>query len=299
MILELGASRSGDIEFLCELCRPTHGLVTSIGAAHLLGFGSIETVAATKGELYDFIAESGTAYVPLEDARCVQESDNAKTRRGFGFGDAPADWTDSYVAGTELRFDDQGCGKFKVDGVEIVMTIPGRPAAQSALAAISIALDHGISPEQCAARMHDVHYTGRRADVIRTATLTIVDDSYNANPVSMRAALETLILLPGRRRVAILGDMNELGRHSEDYHRQLGRDVGQLNVHRAAFVGGESHTSHEEALRTGVESIHVDRVEDLLPELPGLMEDADLVLIKGSRTMNLEQVVDELKRRAS
>ncbi len=294
-VVEMGASHAGDIAYLCNLARPTHGLVTSIGRAHLLGFGDLETVARTKGELYDAVAVAGTALVPTDDALCVTEAAACRTRIGYGFQPPPASWDGAFHAGETLAYNDAGQARFCFHGTEFALGVPGWPAALSALAALTVAHTLGIETRACREAVLSWNGVHGRLEVIAVGKATLVDDSYNANPTSMRAALETLSLLKSARRVAILGDMNELGAHADAEHRSLGRDTANYQVALALFVGEHAPLAAEAAQAAGIEAQAFRTYEELAPALAAYLRDGDAILVKGSRSMRLERAARDVK----
>ena len=293
-VVEMGASHPGEIGTLCKICLPTHGLVTSIGKAHLEGFGSTQAIAQTKGELYEAVADNGVAFVPTDDELCRIEAQDNRTKIGFGFQARPLSWSAEFHQATDLRYDDQGCAAFSFEGTEIRLSIPGKPAAMTALAALTTADHFGIPPQSCREPMRSWKGVHARVDVLRVGGVTIIDDSYNANPSSMLTALETLSLLPGRRHIAILGDMNELGEFADAEHRQLGSAMSQYPLVRVVFVGSLSKLAADSATASGVSCSHFATFEELAPEILGLVKSGDVILVKGSRGGRLERVVQLL-----
>jgi len=295
-VFEMGASHSGDIRLLCNICRPTHGLVTSIAKAHLEGFGDVATVASTKGELYDFVADNGVAFVPTDDERCRTVSAACRRRIGYGFR-APAEgWDAEFHGASNVIFDARGCARFDFETVPIRLSVPGRPAALTALAALSVARHFGIPPADCAEAIEQWRGIPGRASVEFVGKILLLDDSYNANPDSMRAALETLSLMSAVRKVAVLGDMNELGEAAEDEHRELAMELPKYGVALALFVGRYAGLFTGAAQQSGVESHAFADCEDAARSLSSLLRPGDAVLVKASRAVHLEQVVEQLKR---
>ncbi len=294
-VMEMGASHPGEIADLCQICKPTHGLVTSISLAHLAGFATLREVARTKGALYDYVAETGVAFVPTDDALCREVSALNRDKVGYGFGEKPLDWNGEHHHGMNLTFDTAACAHFEFHETSIVLAAPGRPAAVSALAALSVAQNFGIDAEESRKAIRKWQGVGGRATIQQLGMITVMDDSYNANPTSMRAALETLSFLPGKRHVAILGDMNELGSDAEKEHRTLGHDLKQFGSSAGIFIGEFAPVAAAEAEAQGVEARAFLNYEECEAELPSLIRDGDAVLVKGSRSMRLERAVQMLK----
>lgn len=295
-VVEMGANHAGEIRQLCEISRPTHGLVTSIGKAHLDGFGNLATLAHAKGELYDAVAEDGVAFVPTDDELCRSEAAGNRRKIGYGFLPRPKGWSDEFHGGENLRYDDRGCASFQFDGTDIALSIPGKPPAISAIAALTVGNHFGITAEEARHAVRTWPGMHGRMNIFTVGGVTVMDDSYNANPPSMEAALETLSYLRGKRRIAILGDMNELGEFAEDEHRKLGETVAQSKVDQAIFLGPLSKHAAESASRSGVKTVYFADCDSLEPELSKLIREGDVVLIKGSRGMKLERVAEHLKK---
>ncbi|MBU1637133.1 UDP-N-acetylmuramoyl-tripeptide--D-alanyl-D-alanine ligase [bacterium] len=298
-VIEMGAAKAGDIAHLCEITEPTHGLITSIGMAHMAGFKSLEGVAKTKGELFDYLEMRGTGFVPVDDPLCLEKSKILKKKTGFGFGEAPATWFNGYLRGTDYRINNSGCAEFIAENHPVRLTVPGKPIAQAALAAITIAKHFNVDIEESVSRLNSVTLTDGRASIFRIGNMTILDDSYNANPVSAQAALETLASMPGDSKTVILGDMNELGEYEEQAHRDLGKRLKQLSIHKAVFVGPLARFAADESRKLGINTLYYFSYEELEPILLNLIQDTEVLLIKASRTIGLERVVVQLKRMLS
>jgi UDP-N-acetylmuramoyl-tripeptide--D-alanyl-D-alanine ligase len=293
-VIEMGASRPGDIAYLCEIAAPTHALVTSIGRAHLEGFGTLENVARTKGELYDFVAESGTAYVPADDEWCRAAAAHCRRIVGYSF-ERMSSSAERHFSGENLMFDDIGCAHFDFEHVPIRVGIPGRPAALAALAALTVARTFDVPAEECRNVIDKWQAIPGRSNVIALSRLLLMDDSYNANPASMKSALETLSLLRGAHHAVILGDMAELGDFAEDEHRKLGRELAAHKLSGAALIGPLMQIAAREAEQNGLAATHFAGVEAFVDGLPAFLQNADAVLVKGSRAMRMERVVDAIK----
>lgn len=295
-VIEMGASFPGEIGILCELCRPTHGLVTSISGAHLEGFGNLESVAETKGQLYDFVAKTGKAFVPTDDELCVLQSAECYTKVGYAFHAPPSSWKGKFSGGSSLTFDGMGRGKFIFQNQTITMATPGRAPALTTLAGLTVAQEFDVSLAECAEVIARHSGTRGRLDVVHAGEIVVLDDSYNANPASMRAALDTLTLIQAKRRVAILGDMCELGDFAEAEHRKLGDAVAGAGITTAIFIGELSHLAAQQARAAGVAAHWFRDVGECDAALAGIIVSGDAVLVKASRALALETVVEKLKR---
>ncbi|MBU0509212.1 UDP-N-acetylmuramoyl-tripeptide--D-alanyl-D-alanine ligase [bacterium] len=295
-VVEMGASYTGEIGELCEICRPTHGLVTSISSAHLEGFGSIEAVAETKGQLYDYVSDQGFAFVPTDDSLCVIQSSACTAKIGYAFSPAPENWTGGHFAASELKYDRLGRAQFTFDQQSVEIGIPGQAAALTALAALTVARSFDVPFTDCVHAISEHRSARGRLDVIRLNDITVIDDSYNANPASMRAAVHTLSLVHGQRRVAILGDMLELGSFAEREHQRLGEDIASYSVDVAIFVGPLSKLAAEAALQVRAKVHWIENTADFEGGIEDLVKCGDVVLVKASRGMTMERIVDRLKQ---
>ena len=292
-VIEMGARRVGDIAYLCRIVQPNIGVLLNIGTAHLEVFGSVGRVAKAKGELLDFIVdESYVALVNADD--CVIAGEAMRTKgRLLGFG-----WTrEGHFSGEGLVLDQEGCGHFSLQNTSFHLRVPGRHNAHNALAAIAVADQCGLSASEAAAALADFVPLSMRSEILRKAGIRVINDCYNANPGSVRAALDLMAEMPVEgRRIAVLGDMLELGEQATALHEDVGRyavgrvdillGTGPLSIHtvRAAREAGL------EPGRTG----HFDDRDSLTRRLKSTAGAGDLVLIKASRGLALEHVAKAL-----
>ena len=295
-VIEMGASHPGEIADLCGICRPTHGLVTSIGKAHLEGFGSLEALAKTKGALYEAVADRGVAFVPTDDDLCRRQAERNSRKIGYGFQAQPDDWNSEFHQAQRLYYDESGCAHFEFQEAPIKLSVPGVPAAITALAALTVASHFKIAAEDCRDAIASWQGVHGRMEILNVGGITVIDDSYNANPDSMRAALETLRVMAGKRHVAILGDMNELGTYTDEEHRSLGEAAANLSLDLVIFVGTQSESAARAAISKGAQTHHFANYEDLEPHLRQFVQTGDAVLIKASRGARLERAVEYIKK---
>jgi UDP-N-acetylmuramoyl-tripeptide--D-alanyl-D-alanine ligase len=292
LVVELGANHAGEIDYLAGLAQPTVGVITNAGAAHLEGFGSVAGVAAAKGELLDHLPRAGTAVLNADDPFRGDWLARAPCEFKVTFGFSPA--ADCRVI-DEPRFDAAG-SEFTMclpDGEELDVWLPllGRQNVANALAAAAAAQAAGASAEDIAAGLaRAVPVRGRLRAVPGRGGATLIDDSYNANPASVRSALDHLASLGGRR-ILVLGNMAELGPAAQELHRQVGEyargrcdlllAIGDLAAEAAAAFGEK-----------GSRSADIDAARAALEPLLG---DGVTVLIKGSRVMGLDRLVRTLE----
>ena len=300
-VIEMGMRGRGQIEYLAKVAEPTIGLITNIGPQHIELLGSIEEVALAKAELVEQLPEEGLAVLPFDSP--FFELLKAKCKcRVVTFG--TQEGADYRV--TQVQISPDGGVEFSVEfgthSQPITLAIPGVHNALNAGAAFAVAHQMGAEPEAIALALESAELPGARMRVLKTDTTTIIDDCYNAGPDSTRAALQTLLDFPGSgRRVAVLGDMKELGEFSESEHRKIGAFAGQF-VELLIGVGSETRPLLNAALVSAKEvenemEVHwFDSAEEAKTEVQKMIQDTDVVLVKGSRSVGLEAVVEEISR---
>jgi UDP-N-acetylmuramoyl-tripeptide--D-alanyl-D-alanine ligase len=287
-VLEMGAYRVGEIATLCEIARPNAAVLTTIGPTHLESFGSMEAIEQAKGEILDALPESGLAVLNGDDQRLRRMGVRAACPIvWYGTAEHNAvraiDIRSRGLAGVSFRLLYPG-GEIAIDTSMI-----GRHAVYPCLAAAALALADEMDAEQIAAALVNPPDLARLRPITLPGGATLLDDTYNAAPISMNAALDVLAEHTGRR-IAILGDMLELGEIEEEAHRAAGRRAaGAADVVWA--VGSRARALGREARLAGLLDVHfADDVTDVAIEpLPG-----DLILVKGSRGLRMERLVRRL-----
>jgi UDP-N-acetylmuramoyl-tripeptide--D-alanyl-D-alanine ligase len=299
LVLEMGSRGPGHIARLCRIAPPQVGIVLNVGSAHLGEFGSPEGVAQAKGELVEALPQDGTAVLNADDPRVLGMAPRTVARvltTGRG--------ADAGVRAADVTLDDSARARFTLvaAGEEhpVALQVTGEHQVANALSAAGAALAVGMTPADAAAALSAATARSRwRMEVDRRADgVTVVNDAYNANPESMRAALAALTGLPGDRRIAVLGAMGELGPDAPAEHERLGRDAVAAGVDLIVAVGPDAVGIAEGAAaagrRAGEESVHVpDRAaaRELLSEV---LRPGDVVLVKASRAYGLELLAADL-----
>jgi UDP-N-acetylmuramoyl-tripeptide--D-alanyl-D-alanine ligase len=281
-VLEMGMNHRGEIARLTEIARPDVGVITNVGAAHLEGLGDLDGVAAAKGELYAGMAATATIVVNAEDERVVHVARGFAGRR-IEFG--PGREVEAQLLGSprleELRF------SLSVAGARapVRLAFAGAHNVSNALAAAACAHALGVSVDEIAAGLEAARPPTMRMQVERLVNgVTVINDSYNANPSSMEAGLRSLAAEKGRRW-AVLGEMRELGSSSGDLHRDLGRTVAQLGIDFLVAVGDASEDVAIGALRAdGRGAVQVAGDAGAAADLiTSQWRAGDVVFVKGSR----------------
>lgn len=285
-VIEMGMNHPGEIAGLTAIACPDVALVNNAQAAHLAGLGTVREVALAKGEIFQGLKSDGVAVINADDAHAGLWRELAGGRRAMTFGLAqPAEVSARVQAGPygselELRTP-QGT-------VLVSLRIPGEHNVRNALAAAAAATALGVDPAAIAAGLSGFTGVGgrlQRKEALHGATL--IDDTYNANPDSVAAAIAVLAAVPGRK-VLVLGDMGELGRGAPELHAEIGRRARDAGIDRLFALGDLSRHAAAEFGRGGR---HFEYIEDLLAELENLLAPEVTVLVKGSRFMRMERVV--------
>ncbi len=294
-VVEMGANHAGEIAYLASLAVPTVALVTNAGPSHLEGFGTIEGVAKAKGEIYQTLPQDGCAVINANDAYAPLWRELAEKHRQVEFGvDVAADFQ---VASSDIASGPDGDQTFVVTCAsgrhEIRLPLAGRHNVHNALAATAAATAAGASMTDVVKGLSVARSVGGRLRAVNLANgARVVDDTYNANPASLQAAL---MAFQASRLWLVLGDMGELGPAGPALHRQSGEGARAAGVERLFSLGTLSaHAS--EAFGAGAE--HFENISELTEHVVGLLEPGVTVLVKGSRSMRMERVVAALQDRA-
>jgi UDP-N-acetylmuramoyl-tripeptide--D-alanyl-D-alanine ligase len=288
-VWEIGMNHRGEIAPLAGLARPEIGVITGIGTAHIEHLGSREEIAAEKGDLLEKLPSGGCAIIPTEDDffQDLRSRTSARILEvGFERGDLRA-------TGIRYGLDET---RFMIEGEhgrsEALLQVPGRHMVGNALMAIAAGLQCGITLERCVSGLADVTLTsGRLARVVRRG-VTFLDDTYNANPESMIAALETIggLSMPGRK-IAVLGRMGELGIHAAAGYELVGNKSASV-LSTLITVGDEASAMAEEASKAGLSDVRVVSDNTAAARLlSSLASEGDLVLLKASRSARMEEIL--------
>jgi UDP-N-acetylmuramoyl-tripeptide--D-alanyl-D-alanine ligase len=298
MALELGANTPGEIESLAAICRPTVGVVTVVQGAHTEFFGSLDGVAHEKSALVRAISPDGAVVLNADDPRVLAMHTQSRARVLY-FSTRPG--ADVVAASPAVDGPDGLRFTLAIGHARrpLQLAFAGRHNVTNALAAAGVGRALGLSIEQIALGLEAARPVKGRCVWRPAGRLRILDDTYNANPGSVGASLETLAATSeGRRRVVVFGDMLELGDSSESAHREMGRAVAASGAAEFVGLGRWAQVAVEAARAAGLaESHHVTTFEDAVALLLKRLAPGDAVLVKGSRGMRMERVVDALVAR--
>ncbi len=287
-VIEMGISGFGEMTRLAKMAQPTICVLTIIGCCHLENLGDRDGVLKAKTEMFDY-AKEGAAFILNGDDDKLSTVKDVRGTKPIFFG---LDKSNRYYA---ENIENNGEGGVSCtlcfDDTRLDVTIPaiGSYMVSNALAAVAAGKLLGLSDEQLKNGVEAYKTVGSRANVINTGKLRIIDDCYNANPTSVKASLDTLKNFEGRK-VAILGDMKELGSNELALHYDTGAYAKEIGIDRVLSVGPLA-----KELARGAEDVWFESIDALLPELPDLLKDGDTVLVKASHSMHFENIVENLK----
>jgi len=299
LVVEMGASGSGEIARLVAIAKPDTGVVLKVGLAHAGEFGGIEATRKAKSEMVTDLPETATAILNVDDDRVASMAAETRARVvTFGFGDK-ADYRASEVdvsaSGTTFVLHAPGLTR------RVALKILGEHHVMNALAALSVTGEWGLDVDRAATVLESVTRAERwRMEVLEAGSgITVINDAYNASPDSVAAALKTLaqIVTPEQRSIAVLGEMAELGEYAREEHDRIGRLVVRLNIHKLVVVGDAARHVHMAAGLEGSwdgESMLVPDLEAAYEVLSNDLRSGDVVLVKSSKSANLRFLGDRL-----
>jgi UDP-N-acetylmuramoyl-tripeptide--D-alanyl-D-alanine ligase len=294
-VIEMGANHLGEIDYLTSIARPDVALVNNVGPAHLEGFGSLENIARAKAEIYNGLAKSGTAVINMDDVfsafwkdYCVEKCP-AKKIIGFSMRDEKADVYAATIADNRYQIITEN------DAAELTLKVPGKHNVMNALAATAATLALGIPLASIVASLSDFeNIKGRLTVQNADAGYRVIDDTYNANPLSVSAAIDVLAGMQGNtadKTVLVLGDMAELGETAAQLHAEIGKKAKQAGIQQL-FATGKLSVNTVKAF--GDNGFYFDSKNELIDALKKRLTGNDVVLVKGSRSAAMDEVVERI-----
>jgi len=296
-VVEMGMNHVGEIARLAEAAKPTVGVITNVAEAHMETMHDVDTIARAKAELLDALPPEGTAILNWDDERV-----KALWPRGpssvITFGLSP----DAEVRATDVEALPDGVSFELSDGGRVELPVPGRHNVMNALAAIAVGRAMGVPDADAIAGLAEFEMSPMRMSIERVGAWTVINDAYNCNPGSLGAALEVLVEAAGdRMSAAALGDMLELGATSTRAHREAGARAVELGVDRLYLLGVEVSALEKGAVDAGMPASRVRTYESktaLVDSLRKELDESAVLLVKGSRGMRMEEVVELLTAEA-
>ncbi len=299
VVLEMGMNHFGEISALSKIAKPDIALITNIGLAHIENLGNQEGILRAKYEIFDYLKPNGIKILNGDDKLLsTLKEENDKIKVYFYSIDKNIDAYATNIKqkgidGISATINSLG-SSFNVD-----LKIPGIHMISNALSATLICKSLGLKDNEIKKGLETFKPSKMRMDIIKTNKYTIINDTYNANPTSMKATLDILSTTKGRK-VAILGDMLELGNYSKDMHYDVGKYAIKKEIDELIFIGSDSYYMLEGAksLKTNKSSINYFKTQDeFIKNIDRLLNQGDVILVKASRGMKLENTVDEITRR--
>ncbi len=293
-VIELGATRTGEIEELAAVSEPEVGALTAIGPAHLDGFGSLEAIAKTKGELIDAIPESGFV---------VLNGDDRQVRQMVSRAQCPVimvgEREHNTLRATDVSLENNYL-RFRVGQSEFELNVVGRHHLHAALTAIAIGRQLEMTDVEIAYGLRNFQSIEGRSHLIQMGDWAVIDDTYNANPLSMSAACQILKEWKTTgKRILVTGDMLSLGEWTADFHRMFGEEVARSSIGHLIAIGAQAPVVTSSARRSGMDPgcLGSCRDHDLaMMLLECWLDPGDVVLVKGSRGMRMDAIVASLRK---
>ena len=297
-VWEIGMNHPGEVAMLAKLAAPDAAIITNIGVAHIEFMGSREAIAAEKGALAQAVAPDGTVILNADDPFSKKIAVGTRAKVVF------AGTTEGTVRASEITQSATGTDFTILEGAHrcrAQLPVPGLHMVQNAMLAVAAGRMFGLSLEDCAAGLAAAPLTKARLQIKRIRGVQFIDDSYNANPESMKAALHTLVELDADgKRIAVLGEMRELGEESARGHREVGETAAELGVDQLIAIGDMAAAIAEAARNAGLQNTSIARSTSEAAELLGdIAASGDLVLVKGSRAARTERVIEAFEIRHS
>ncbi len=307
-VLEMGISDFGEMHRLSKIAKPDVCLITNIGQCHLENLGTRDGILKAKTEIFDFMQEGGQICLNGDDDKLV----TIREVRGsipvfFGCGSNNAVYADNYenrgLIGSRAQIHMKGIAGHDACSFEAEIPLPGEHMLYNALAATAAGMLFGLTAEEIQEGIRTVKAVDGRSHVIRTDRLTLIDDCYNANPVSMKAALDLLhmtelseVFEDAARKVAVLGDMFELGTDEAALHREVGVYAAKKQIDVLVCVGNLCKYMYEgaQAVRSVTNCYYFEDKEALEAQMDTVIQDGDLVLVKASHGMHFEELIKML-----
>jgi UDP-N-acetylmuramoyl-tripeptide--D-alanyl-D-alanine ligase len=295
LVVEIGANHKKEIKHLCTVAEPDVGVITNIGPAHIGNFGSLKGVASAKAELIESLSEDGVSILPADDEFAGFLAGRTRARIvTFGFSE------DSDVRISDVQDRDGGGYTFTVDGTEMEIRRFGRHNLLNTAAAAAVARMLDVPAGEAAAAIAEAPAVEGRGVVYNVDGLIFVDESYNSNPASLKAAVEAFMEMPSvGKRWLVLGDMLELGEKSAELHEEMGVFCGRTGVDGILTIGEETVELNRAAAQQNKAPEDISHFMDpanLAAHLDPFLREGDMILVKGSRGMRMETVIDEIER---
>ncbi len=292
-VLEMGMSNLGEISLLTNAVKPTLAVISNVGVSHIENLGSRENILKAKLEITEGLEKGSKLLLNGDDdmLSAVTDSDFDIVRYGIDGENLDFKAINIFQDNEKTEFEIEYDEKYR----KIILPTIGLHNVYNALAAFAVGIYHGISADECALSLEKYVPSGMRQKIVRKNGIVFIEDCYNASPDSQKASMNALMLIDGKRHIAVIGDMLELGSYSETAHRQVGEYAAEKEVDILFTYGKESVYSADSAKKSGLENVFSYDDKTLLAEkLLSVLEDGDVVSFKASRGMRLEEVIKKI-----
>ncbi len=292
-VVEIGTNHFGELKYLCEIAEPTHGLITNIGKEHLEFFGDETGVAKEELELFNYLnGHRAVAFVNSDDRYLEEGAARLKKQIRYGM------FSKADVRAKKIQTNELGQSGFEIVwqkkniSFKVTLGVPGLHNVTNALAASAVGLQLRVKPKKISKALKEFSSASKRMEVLTLDGIIILNDTYNSNPDSVIVALKTLSSFNANgKKIVVLGDMRELGDASKREHTNIGVVVSEMKFDHLFTYGPFSKYTSE---AFGVSAKHFESKEELAMELKKILKQGDVVLVKGSRGMKMEDVVNQL-----
>jgi UDP-N-acetylmuramoyl-tripeptide--D-alanyl-D-alanine ligase len=288
-VIEMGMNHAGEIRDLAAIAQPDVGVVTNVGYAHIEAFESIEEIAAAKRELIDALPESGTAVLNADDLRVAAMARGKNRVILYGLS------ADAQIRAEGVEHSAEGV-KFRVGATRFTTSLSGRHSVSNILAGLAVAQVYGIAPERLVDAVRNLRPEKMRGERFEHRGILVYDDCYNSNPDAVRAMLDVLRDTPARRRIAVLGEMLELGRWAEPLHRDVGSYAVEQGIDVLVGIRGAAWSLVDAAKLAGLSAgaaLFFDDPADAGRAVRSIAQAGDAILFKGSRGVHMEKALEQ------
>ena len=293
LVVEMGMNHSGEISLLSKIAKPDIAVITNIGTAHIGNLGSREGILKAKLEILDGLKKDGVLIINKDDdmlSSWYDKQENKDNILTFGID------SDGDIKATDIEIGERG-SSFKINDKKFEVPVAGGHYIYHALLGILVGRELNISDEKIAEGIKSIELTKGRMEMIKCSDdIIVINDCYNANFDSMKAAVDYLGKVENRRKIAVLGDMLELGEFSEALHKKIGEEVSKNDIDILITVGELGKLINDTADNSSLKKYHFDSNEEAIKKIKSIMENKDIVLVKASNAMKFIEIVEAIKK---
>ena len=295
LVLEMGMNHLGEIATLTDIARPNIAVITNIGTAHIGNLGSRENILKAKLEVLQGLQETGTLIINNDCDLLKNWNENENDENWFDVLTYSIN-ENSDLKAENIKTTEQGTSynvHYREEELDVKLPIFGEPFIYNSLAAMGVASVLRMNPKDVVDALANLKLTKKRMEIIEKNSIKYINDAYNASYESMKYALQYLSEIPGKRKIAVLGDMFELGDYAEELHRKVGKEIEKNNIDILITAGEASKYIDEEA-KNVKEKIHLKDKKEVVEKLKEIQKEGDIILIKASNGMKFYEIIDAL-----